>query len=73
MKVLHSFFVVKAIIVVALGVVNFIKSTDSTSDLFIRFMVVHYDNLLGGQFWAMGRLNLLGGQIDLLVGKCPPN
>ena len=22
------------------------------------------DNLLGGQFWAMGRLNLLGGQIE---------
>ena len=26
------------------------------------------DNLLGGQFWAMGRLNLLGGQINLLGG-----
>ena len=26
------------------------------------------ENLLGGQFWAMGRLNLLGGQIILLGG-----
>ena len=26
------------------------------------------DNLLGGKFWAMGRLNLLGGQINLLGG-----
>ena len=29
------------------------------------------DNLLGGQFWAMGRLNLLGGQINLLGGQMP--
>ena len=25
------------------------------------------DDLLGMQFWAMGRLNLLGGQINLLA------
>ena len=30
------------------------------------------DNLLGGQFWAMGRLNLLGGQNNLL-GVNPVN
>ena len=29
------------------------------------------DNLLGGQFWAMGRLNLLGGQINLQCGQMP--
>ena len=29
------------------------------------------DNLLSGQFWAVGRLNLLGGQINLLGGKMP--
>ena len=29
------------------------------------------DNLLGRQFWTMGRFNLLGGQINLLGGKCP--
>ena len=29
------------------------------------------DNLQGGQFWAMGRLNLLGGQINLLDGQMP--
>ena len=27
------------------------------------------DNLLGGQCWAMGRLNLLGGLINLLGGQ----
>ena len=29
------------------------------------------ENLLGGQFWAMGRLNLLGGQSNLLGGQMP--
>ena len=29
------------------------------------------DNLLGGQFWAMGRLNLLDGQSNLLGGQMP--
>ena len=29
------------------------------------------DNLLGGQFWAMGRLNLLGAQTNLLGGQMP--
>ena len=29
------------------------------------------DNLLGGQFWAMGRFNLLGGQSNLLGGQMP--
>ena len=29
------------------------------------------DNLLGGQIWAMGRLNLLGGQNNLLGGQLP--
>ena len=29
------------------------------------------DNLLGGQFWAMGKLNLQGGQIYLLDGQIP--
>ena len=29
------------------------------------------DNLLGGQFWTMGRLNLLGGQSNLLGGQMP--
>ena len=28
-------------------------------------------NLLGRQFWATGRLNLLGGQINLLGGQMP--
>ena len=27
------------------------------------------DNLLSGQFWAMGRFNLLGGQNNLLGGQ----
>ena len=30
-----------------------------------------HDNLLGGQFWAMGIFNLLGGQNNLLVGQLP--
>ena len=30
-----------------------------------------HGNLLGGQFAAMGRLNLLGGQINLLGGQMP--
>ena len=29
------------------------------------------DNLLGGQFWAVGRFNLLGGQNNLLGGQMP--
>ena len=29
------------------------------------------DNLLGGQFWAMGRCNLLGGQSNSLAGQMP--
>ena len=29
------------------------------------------DNLPGGQFWAMGRFNLLGGQSNLLDGQMP--
>ena len=29
------------------------------------------NNLLGGQFWAMGRFNLLGGQSKLLGGQMP--
>ena len=29
------------------------------------------DNLLGGQFWAMGSFNLLGGQSNLLGGQMP--
>ena len=29
------------------------------------------DNLQGGQFWAMGRFNLLGGQNDLIGGQLP--
>ena len=29
------------------------------------------DNLLGGQFGAMGRFNLLGGQSNLLGGRMP--
>ena len=29
------------------------------------------DNLLGGQFWAMGRFNLLGGQSKLLGEQMP--
>ena len=27
------------------------------------------ENLLGGQFWVMGRFNLLGGQSNLLGGQ----
>ena len=30
-----------------------------------------HDNLLGGQFWAMGRFNLLGGLNSLLSVKLP--
>ena len=29
------------------------------------------DNLLGGQFWVIGRFNLLGGQSNLLGGQMP--
>ena len=29
------------------------------------------DHLLGGQFWAMGRFNLLGGLSNLLGGQMP--
>ena len=29
------------------------------------------DSLLGWQFWAMGRFNLLGGQSNLLGGQMP--
>ena len=31
------------------------------------------DNLLGGQFWALGRFDLLNGQVNLLGGQCPPS
>ena len=43
--------------------------------IIVPFFFCVQDNLLGGQFWAMGRFNLLGGQSNLLgkVGKCPPS
>ena len=37
--------------------------------IFFFFFFFGQDNLLGGQFWAMGRFNLLGGQSDLLSGQ----
>ena len=52
------------------GLANFAKTC-----LFLIIMLPIFfcgqDNLLGGQFWAMDRLNLLGGQIILLGGQCP--
>ena len=37
----------------------------------IRLFFLWQDNLLGGQFWAIGRFNLLGGQGNLLGGQMP--
>ena len=34
-----------------------------------QFWAMGRVNLLGGQFWAMVRVNLLGGQINLLGGQ----
>ena len=43
--------------------------------LFVKIIVPIFfceqDNLLCGQFWAMGRFNLLGGQSNLLDGQKP--
>ena len=43
--------------------------------LFVIIFNAYYfsgqDNLLGGQFWAMGRLNVLGGQNNLPGGQMP--
>ena len=33
------------------------------------FFFCGHDNLLGGQIWAMGMFNLLGGQNTLLGGQ----
>ena len=56
-----------------LGLVNFAKT--SLNCLFlIKVMPIFFcgqDSLLGGQFWAMGRFNLLGGQSNLLGGQMP--
>ena len=34
-------------------------------------LLIGQNNLLGGQFWASGRFNLLGGQSRLLGGQMP--
>ena len=35
------------------------------------FFFCGQDNLLGGEFWAMGRFNLLGGQSNSQGGQMP--
>ena len=35
------------------------------------FSMGKQDDLLGGQCWAMGRFNLLGGKSNLLGGQMP--
>ena len=55
------------------GVSQFCKNL-SLNSLFLIIVVLFFcgqDNLLGGQFWAMDRFNLLGGQINLLGGQMP--
>ena len=42
-----------------LGLVRFAKITSKLSIV---------SKIVGGQFWALGRLNLLGGQSNLLGG-----
>ena len=63
-------------VVSSLGLVNFAKNF-CLNCLFliivVRPLFCGQNNLLGGHFWTMGRLHLLGGQINLLGGKCPPN
>ena len=41
------------------------------NDHSVYFFFCGQDNLLGGQFWAMGMLNLLGGQSNLLGEQMP--
>ena len=56
-----------------LRLVNFAKNK-SKSPIFKKSDAHFFcgqDNLLGGQFWAMGRFNLLGGQSNLLGGQMP--
>ena len=43
----------------------------SVSNYHSAYFFCGQDNLLGGQFWAMGRFNLLGGQNNLLGGQLP--
>ena len=51
---------------------GFLFAVSRSSELFIfNFCGVHFtgqDNLLGGQFWKTGRLNLLGERMNLLGG-----
>ena len=60
-----------------LGLVILKKKTIDLIAHIFRIIVVpifcEQDNFFGGQFWAMGRLNFLGGQSNLLGGQYPPS
>ena len=48
---------------------NKIRSKMSVCNNHSAYCFCGQDNFLGGQFWAMGRFNLLGGQTNLLCGQ----
>ena len=43
----------------------------STCNNHSAYFFCGHDNSLGGQFWTIGSLNLLGGQNNLLGGQLP--